>query len=84
MKLTGFQVKACCVALEEFGKKKNGDLEHFSVYIYENADGYEIVFVPNQPNDEPSVRGGRTKFGREVHYHISKDKFEIIKTSFGR
>jgi hypothetical protein len=84
-KLTGPQLRASAVALEDFLKGADApDLDKFSVEIFELDDSYEVVFVPNQLSGQPTVRGGETVFGKEVHYLISKNSNKIIRKSFAR
>lgn len=82
--LRGSQLKACAVALEDFSKNKAGDLEHYTVKIWESKDRscHEIHFSPDQvPGKEVY---GETPYGNGVHYEISKEKYTIIRKTFSR
>jgi hypothetical protein len=81
--LTGLQLKACAVALEQFSKRyPTAQLDHFTVIAKDETDGFEVIFLPECDNWQE--RGGVTKYGDEVHYVVSRDKFEIVRTYFGR
>jgi hypothetical protein len=81
--LSGLQLKACSVALEEFSKKyPAAQLDYFIVIAKDELDGFEVTFLPE--SDDCQVYGGDTKCGRELIYVISGDKFEIIRTYFSR
>lgn len=85
VKITGAQLKACAVALEDFSKGKDAaNLTNFTVEVSESKDSREVIFIPNQVPGEPTTRGGKTKYGTEVHYLISNDKNIIIRKSFAR
>jgi len=84
-KLTGVQLKVCAVAFAEFSKaEQKADIHNYTVEILESSESYEVVFAPNHPVGESTVRGGETKFGKEIHYVISKKTFKITRTFFGR
>ena len=83
--MTALQVKACCVAMKDFtNTESTSDLNHFTVQVSEQNDSYEVVFIPDQVPGEPATLGGRTKYGQEVHYVISKSTWEIKRKSFAR
>ena len=84
--MTGLQLKAASVALADFTSltQPKARLSDYRVFIEESVDAIEIIFVPNQPPDEPEIRGGRTKYGREVRYKVSRERFEIIDKSYAR
>jgi len=84
--ITGPQLAACGSALERFKEEYAGsELSNFQVVIRESLVAHEVIFVPNQPPSSSGVWvGGSTPYGREVHYHISKSTYEILKTTFGR
>jgi hypothetical protein len=76
-----------------------GDLRHYSVELsrsrkdtiplrYVNEQCVRVTFVPERSTrDKREGRyevGGRTSFGIEVSYDISKRTLKIVKTSFAR
>jgi hypothetical protein len=77
----------------EYGEPGYGDLRHYAVYVSqsppnevhcERDECVRVEFVPDSaPNDRYEV-GGRTSYGIEVSYDISKRTFKIVKTSFAR
>lgn len=81
--LSGLQLKACSVALKQFSKSyPTAQLENFIVLAKDEPNGFEVTFLPNF-EDLPE-HGSKTSFGEEVHYFVSLDKFEIVRTYFGR
>ena len=85
VKLSGPELKAAAIALERFRTQESrSDLANFASWIEDHPDSFEVVLVPLPASGHPYPRGGTTEFGREVHYTVSKDKYEIIRTSFGR
>ena|SRR2546427_5044356 len=84
-KMTGIQLQACATALKEFiGSKDGANLEHYTVEVSQRSDQCEVIFVPNHPESVATVRGGATKYGQEVHYIVSRDRYEIKGRSYGR
>lgn len=82
--LTGGQAKACSIAVERFSSlRENPDIRRFHVYIADDSENYQVIFVPNKGKNDPG-RGGIASAGREVHYTISKSTFQITRTSFAR
>jgi len=79
----------------EYGEPGYGDLRHYQVWIsqsppdqlplkYAQEECVRVSFVPDSaPNDRYEV-GGRTSYGIEVSYDISKRALKIVKTSFAR
>jgi hypothetical protein len=79
----------------EYGEPGYGDLRHYEVWIsqsppdqlprkYAREECVRVTFVPDSaPNDRYEV-GGRTSYGIEVSYDISKRTLKIVKTSFAR
>lgn len=70
VELSGKQLRASAVALEDFSTK-GFSLDHYVVRIEELPNGFEVVFVPDHPVGVPTSRGGGTVFGKEVRYTIS-------------
>src|SRR5258708_4928554 len=84
-KLTGIQLKACATALEHFTANKEGaNLEHYTVEVTQGQSEFEVSFVPDHPEGEATVRGGATKYGREAHYIVSKEHYQIKRRLYGR
>jgi len=79
----------------ERGEPGYGDLRHYAVYISQSPpdqvpiecgrdECVRVAFAPDSaPNDRYEV-GGRTSYGIEVSYDISKRTLKIVKTSFAR
>jgi hypothetical protein len=79
----------------EYGEPGYGDLRHYEVWIsqsppdllplkYAHQECVRVSFAPDSaPNDRYEV-GGRTSYGIEVSYDISKRRLKIVKTSFAR
>jgi hypothetical protein len=74
-----------------------GDLRHYSVEIsqsppdglpleYAREECVRVYFVPDfsAKDYREHIVGGRTSFGIEVNYDISKRTLKIVKTSFAR
>lgn len=79
--LTGLQLRACLVALEQFYKSQpNAQLDHFTVLAKDEPDGLGVMFLPE--SDEWYERGGVTKYGDVVFYVVSRDKIEIVQTYY--
>ncbi len=89
--MTEPEFKAYTIALELFKEKEKGAyLKNFDVKVRDHSDAYEVIFIPKQvatENREGTVTlslGGKTAYGREVHYLISKIGYKVIRTSFAR
>jgi hypothetical protein len=89
--MRGTQLMACSDALERFTKEETGsDIARYTINLRETPEAFEVVFVPDQvtPNNPGQslkvTLGGKTAYGREVHYIISKEKYEILRTFFAR
>ena len=76
----------------ERGESGYGNLRHYAVYVSQSPPNevpvreecVRVEFVPDSaPNDRYEV-GGRTSYGIEVSYDISKGTLKIVKTSFAR
>jgi len=77
----------------EYGEPGYGELRHYAVYVSqspknevhcERDECVRVEFVPDSaPRDRYEV-GGRTSYGIEVSYDISKRTLKIVKTSFAR
>jgi hypothetical protein len=79
------------------GKPIYGNLRHYSVHISRSDKSYlplryahdecvSITFAPelSARDVRESVMGGRTEYGIEVSYDISRRTMKIVKTSFAR
>lgn len=82
LEISGVQMEACLVAAADF-KTRGLSWENFSVRVTMLHDGVEVVFVPKQLEGQPNVRGGRTAYGREIHYLVS-NAGKIEKIGFAR
>jgi hypothetical protein len=80
--LTGPQARAIAAAWFEFAKT-GGVPAQYEVLVATHSDAIEVIFVPEQPAGH-SLRGGETPAGKEIHYWISLQDFELQKTAFGR
>jgi hypothetical protein len=80
--LTGHQARAVAVACGEFDKS-GATAENHEVIVATHADAFEVVFLPEAPAG-PSVRGGETPAGKEIHYWVSRRDFSLQKTTFAR
>jgi hypothetical protein len=81
--LTGLQLKACSVALEQYSKRcPAAQLDHIKVIVKDELDGLRVSFLP-EPDDYQEY-GGASKFGETLDYVVSKDKFEVIRIIFNR
>jgi hypothetical protein len=76
----------------ERGEPGYGDLRHYAVYVSQSPpkevpvheECVRVTFAPDSaPKDRYEV-GGRTSYGIEVSYDISKRTLKIVKTSFAR
>lgn len=71
IQLSGLQLQACAAAFEEF-KKRGFVLEQYKVFVTEDGSSYEVDFVPNHPEGKPTTRGGKTIYGKEIRYTVSR------------
>lgn len=85
--LSGPQLKASAIALEAFTKDfKSWDIQNYSIGVRETLDVFEVWLSPNlDPGTDFSdhIAYGLNKFGKEVHYTISKGRYEVIRVRFG-
>jgi hypothetical protein len=80
--LKGPELKSASIALEKFSSEQvAADLQHYTMMVITQSQEYEVIFVPMGP---PTLAGGRTEFGPEVHYFISKNTYEITRKHFAR
>jgi hypothetical protein len=79
----------------EYGEPGYGDLRHYEVWIsqsppdllplkYAREECVRVTFVPDSAANDRYEVGGRTSYGIEVSYDISKRTLKIVKTSFAR
>lgn len=81
--LTGLQLKACSIALEQYSKRcPAAQLDHITVIAKDEPDGLRVSFLPESDDDQEY--GGGSKFGEVLDYVVSKDKFEVIRIIFNR
>jgi hypothetical protein len=95
LKMPGWHAQAVALALREFQKNQGGhtkkgepvygDLKHYSVHIISRDDEVEIAFIPDAgPKDiRNATVGGRSQFGIEVYYHVSRSG-KLLRTTFAR
>jgi hypothetical protein len=85
--MTGPQLKAASVAMEAFTKEfTSWDIQNYSVGIKETPDAFDVWLSPNLDPDNVSadrIVYGKNKFGKEVHYTISKGEYKVIRMRFG-
>ena len=76
--ISGSRLRASVIALAEF-ETRGYKLTNYKVIVLEKASSFEVIFVPNIPVGEESLRGGENSNGKEIHYLISSDwKLEKI------
>jgi hypothetical protein len=95
LEMPGWHAQAVALALREFqrnqggrtekGEPVYGDLKHYSVKIISRAAEVEVAFNPESgPKDiRNATVGGRSQFGIEVYYHVSKGG-KLLRTTFAR
>jgi len=74
------------------GELGYGDLRHYSVYVSQSPSNelpvreecVRVNFAPDKAPNDPYEVGGRTSYGIEVSYDVSKRTLKIVKTSFAR
>lgn len=79
------------------GEPVYGDLRHYSIHIaqsppdqlplsYAREECVRVDFVPefSARDRQQAITGGRTSFGIEVAYDVSRRTMKIVKTSFSR
>jgi hypothetical protein len=84
--------QAILAAQERFKvDEANSDLENYTVRVINLPTAFEVLFIPNLPPLKESssgevqvTLGGRTVYGREVHYMVERDTYKIIRRSFAR
>jgi len=76
----------------ERGEPGYGDLRHYAVYVSQSPPNevpareecVRVAFAPDFASRDRYEVGGRTSYGIEVSYDISKRTLKIVKTSFAR
>jgi hypothetical protein len=84
--------QAVLVAQERFQEDEaSSDLKNYTVRVVNLPTAFEVIFIPNLPplkelsSGEVQVTvGGRTVYGREVHYMVERDTYKITRRSFAR
>jgi hypothetical protein len=79
------------------GEPVYGDLRHYTIHIsqspadqlplrYAHEECVRIEFDPefSARDRQQAITGGRTSFGIEVAYDVSRRTMKIVKTSFSR
>jgi hypothetical protein len=90
--MTGPELQACSIALVRFkSDEARAEIANYHVTVREHPTEFEVAFIPNQPPSTTSstqvrtvILGGRTDYGREVHYFVNKDTFEVSRRHFAR
>ncbi len=75
------------MAVDAFTKQFTWDIQNYTVGIKETHDTFEVWLVPDLDTDNllaGDIVYGRNKFGKEVHYVISKDEYKIVRIEFAR
>ena len=80
--ISGSRLRASVIALAEF-ETWGYKLTNYKVIVSEKAGSFEVIFLPNIPVGEESLRGGKNSNGIEIHYLISGD-WKIEKITYGR
>jgi hypothetical protein len=75
----------CAVVAFQRHKKDypEADLTHFVVQLRPRQKEVEVIFLPD-PVPGSTLMGGKTEFGEEVHYVISKASHTVLKVTYGR
>ena len=82
LSISGLQARAIAIAYAEFAKTDRV-LDRYMVEVVASGDAFEVVFVPG-PDPGPTVRGGRTSAGPEMHFWVSCSDYSLLKSSFAR
>jgi len=61
-------------------EKKQKNIEDFKIFIRDNDQEIEVVFMPNLAKGEHQKLGGETSLGHAVTYLISKKDYIIIRS----
>ena len=83
IEIDGILLKSFLFVMQDFQNEKN-EVQNYKVLFNEKEDVLEIVFVPKQSKNGEKMLGGRTIYGREIHYHVSIKNWEIIKKHFAK
>jgi hypothetical protein len=81
--IPGAVARCLAVALAE-NAKAMPDNPVSDVMWRETEETVEVMMVPPLAEDEPDPIGGATSLGVEVQYHIDKNSFALVKTTFAR
>jgi hypothetical protein len=85
--MSGPQLKAASAAVEAFTKEfTSWNIENYSLGIKETPDVFDVWLNPNLDPENYSrdhIAYGQNKFGKEVHYTISKGDYKVIRMRFG-
>ena len=75
---------AIAAASAQFIQDENrSDLNNFEVILEDRHDAFEVIFVPHQLEGR-EMWGGKTLYGREVHYYVEKNTYQIRRRHFAR
>ena len=82
-KLSGAQLKAYSVGLEAFLNTPDAhNLEHYIIHLAKEDDSYDVVFQPETTPEDGL--GGYTKYGREIHYIVSKKDYKVLRMHYAK
>lgn len=83
-KVDGLHAKLISICFSDFEQTESKeyvlDVSRFDVIFEESADLYTVTFVFH--DDGSDRAGGRSKWGRDIKYEITKSKLEIIGKKF--
>lgn len=77
--ISGKYFKYIIISYVDF-KKKQKNIEDFRIFIRDNDQEIEVVFMPNLGKGEHQKLGGETSLGHAVTYLISKKDYMIIRS----
>jgi hypothetical protein len=59
-------------------------LENYNVSFSETPTEVEVTFVAKRNSKEAGTHSGRSKFGQDIRFHVSKKDHSVVKVSFFR
>jgi len=84
VEVSGLELACAAIALESL--RGDGQRpENFTVTIGYEEGLVEVTFVPRRlRHEERALFGGRTSFGREVHYYVDPETLTIVRRHWAR
>lgn len=79
--LAGLAARAVAAAWPLF-EREGASAARYEVIVVTHADAFEVIFVP-AADGGPSVRGGATGAGRELHCWVSRDG-QVLRQHYAR